>query len=49
MVLFIPQIPKYWPIRGWLAIDPGDKNPAELFSARSENTGSGYNHKVFFQ
>jgi len=46
VVLFIP---KYWPIRGWLAFDPapGDKNPAELFSARSENTGSGYNHSLF--
>ena len=27
--------------------DPGDKNPAELFSARSENTGSEYNQSLF--
>jgi len=43
MILFL----KYWPIRGSLAIDPSGKNPAELFSARPENTSSGYNQSLF--
>ena len=30
-----------------LVFDPGDKHPAELFPARSENTSCGYNRSLF--
>jgi len=45
MILFIPEIPK---VLANQRLASGDKNTAELFSARSENTAPDIT-KVFFQ
>ena len=48
LVLFIPKISEVL-VNQRLASDyPGKNNPAELFSAKSENTGSGHNQSLFF-
>jgi len=49
MVLFIPKIPEVQSTdnQRMATFDPSEMNPAKQFSARSENTGSVYNHSLF--